>query len=119
MIGQGDITRSRFLSSTGSPGSYEAADIDPVTGEAQGRGLGFVPDADCTAAGGVITDPADTGAGSDRCRYHFVDQVSVISAEKRAPFLNSGMPRRSAASVLGPGNESLMMQVLASLLASS
>jgi iron complex outermembrane receptor protein len=84
LIGQGDITRSRFLSSTGSPGSYEAADIDPLTGEAAGRGLGFVPDPNCEAAGGVITDPADTGAGSDRCRYHFVDQVSVISAEERS-----------------------------------
>lgn len=84
LIGQGDITRSRFLSSTGSPGSYERAVIDPVTNEADGLGLGFVPDQDCVAAGGVITDPADTGAGSDRCRYHFVDQVSVISAEKRA-----------------------------------
>ena len=84
LIGQGDITRSRFLSSTGSPGSYEAADIDPLTGEAAGRGLGFVPDPDCVAAGGVITDPADTGSGADRCRYHFVDQVSVISGEQRA-----------------------------------
>ena len=84
LIGQGDITRSRFLSSTGSPGSYELATIDPVTNEAAGAGLGFVPDPDCVAAGGVITDPADTGAGADRCRYHFVDQVSVISAEERA-----------------------------------
>jgi iron complex outermembrane receptor protein len=106
LIGQGDITRSRFLSSTGSPGSYTRATIDPVTGEAATNtavvpnpdfdptdpespatitlSAPFNPDEDCTAAGGVITDPDDTGAGSDRCRYHFVDQVSVISAEERA-----------------------------------
>jgi len=85
LIGQGDITRSRFLSSTGSPGSYQRAVIDPVTNEAASvPGATFVPDPDCEAAGGVITNPADTGSGSDRCRYHFVDQVSVISAEERA-----------------------------------
>ena len=85
LIGQGDITRSRFLSSTGSPGTYQRATIDPVTGEAMSvPGAQQNPDPDCIAAGGVITDPADTGAPSNVCRYHFVDQVSVISAEQRS-----------------------------------
>jgi len=85
LIGQGDITRSRFLSSTGSPGSYRRATIDPATNEAAAvAGAIQVPDPDCVAAGGVITDPNDTGASSNTCRYHFVDQVSIISAEERA-----------------------------------
>jgi iron complex outermembrane receptor protein len=103
LIGQGDITRSRFTSSTGSPGTYTRATIDPVTGEAAtvsapnpdydpndpNSGPEFLSaplnrDPDCVAAGGVVMNPADTGISSTSCRYHFVDQVSVISAEKRA-----------------------------------
>jgi iron complex outermembrane receptor protein len=74
----GDISRSRFLSSTGSPGSYRLATLN-AAGEAVDV-AGFVqsPDADCEAAGGVLLSPTDTS-----CRYHFVDQVSVISAEER------------------------------------
>lgn len=87
LVGQGDITRSRFLSSTGSPGTYRRATIDPITGEAvDNAGAGNNPDPDCVAAGGVILDPTDTGgsaSAADICRYHFVDQVSVISAEER------------------------------------
>ena len=37
-----------------------------------------VPDPDCEAAGGVLRSPSDT-----RCRYLFVDQVAIISAEER------------------------------------
>jgi iron complex outermembrane receptor protein len=36
------------------------------------------PDQDCEAAGGILRTPTD-----NTCRYHFVDQVSVISAEER------------------------------------
>ena len=84
LIGQGDISRSRFLSSTGSPGTYRRATIDPVTGEAADvAGAQNNADPDCIAAGGVLLNPADIGGIDDRCRYHFVDQVSVISAEER------------------------------------
>lgn len=104
LVGQGVLSRSRFLSSTGSPGSYRRATIDPATGEAadlvvpnpnydpndpdsaEFLSAGNNPDPNCEAAGGVILDPADTGesAGAENiCRYHFVDQVSVISAEER------------------------------------
>ena len=84
LMGQGDISRSRFLSSTGSPGTYQRATIDPVTGEARSvPGADNNPDPDCIAAGGVFLNPADIGGQDSRCRYHFVDQVSVISAEER------------------------------------
>ena len=103
LIGQGDISRSRFLSSTGSPGSYRRAAIDPATGEAadvQIPNPDFDPndpdeedpeflragnnaDPDCLGAGGVLLNPADIGRVDNTCRYHFVDQVSVISAEER------------------------------------
>ncbi len=82
LIGQGNIENSRFLSSTGSPGSYRAATIDPVTNQAVDiPGTAWYPDEDCEAAGGVFR--IDRGGPDDRCRYHFVDQVSVISAEER------------------------------------
>lgn len=69
---------SRFLSSTGSPGTYRRATLtalgeaDPVAGAVR------IPDPDCEAAGGFLRSPTDT-----RCRYLFVDQVSIISAEER------------------------------------
>jgi iron complex outermembrane receptor protein len=106
LIGQGNIARSRFNSSTGSPGTYTRAFIDPATNEAQTvprqvpnpdwdpmdpdsdefLPIPNNPDPTCEAAGGVIFDPADTGSSDSAsiCRYHFVDQVSVISAEERA-----------------------------------
>jgi iron complex outermembrane receptor protein len=87
LIGQGNIARSRFNSSTGAPGTYTRATIDPVTNEAESvAGAINNPDQNCEAAGGVIFDPADTGSSdsADICRYHFVDQVSVISGEERA-----------------------------------
>lgn len=84
LIGQGDISRSRFLSSTGSPGTYRRATIDPATGQATDvAGADSTPDPDCLAAGGVFLNPADIGGQDSLCRYHFVDQVSVISAEER------------------------------------
>jgi hypothetical protein len=105
LIGQGNIARSRFNSSTGSPGTYTRAFIDPATNEAQTvprqvpnpdwdpmdpdsdefLPIPNNPDPTCEAAGGVIFDPADTGSSDSAsiCRYHFVDQVSVISAEER------------------------------------
>lgn len=84
LMGQGDLSRSRFLSSTGSPGTYRRASLDPVTGEASDvDGAVNNPDPDCLAAGGVFLNSADIGREDDICRYHFVDQVSVISAEER------------------------------------
>lgn len=75
----GSARLSRFLSSTGSPGSYRRATIG-ANGEATDvPGAGNHPDADCEAAGGFLRTPTD-----NTCRYHFVDQVSVISAEERA-----------------------------------
>ena len=86
LIGQGDIARSAFLSSTGSPGSYRRAVLDPATGEAMDvPGTRNHPDADCEAAGGVHFNPEDVFGFQDRtCRYHFVDQVSIIAEERRA-----------------------------------
>ena len=82
--GNGDQTRSRFLSGTGSPGSVERAVLG-ANGEATSvSGATRLPDADCVGAGGVIGNPADTGLNPNTCRYNFADQVSVISAEERA-----------------------------------
>ncbi|MHC4710329.1 MAG: TonB-dependent receptor, partial [Planctomycetota bacterium] len=82
--GNGDQTRSRFLSGTGSPGSVERAVLG-ANGEATSvSGATRLPDPDCVGAGGVIGDPADTGLNPNTCRYNFADQVSVISAEERA-----------------------------------
>ncbi len=68
---------SRFLSSTGSPGTFRGASLN-AEGNAVPLGGNRVPDPDCEAAGGVLRSPTDT-----RCRYLFVDQVAIISAEER------------------------------------
>ena len=73
---------SRFLSSTGSPGTYRGATLDGA-GNAVPTGGNSVPDPDCEAAGGVLRSPGDS-----RCRYLFVDQVAVISAEERVQVFN-------------------------------
>ncbi|NKB34338.1 MAG: TonB-dependent receptor [Pseudomonadales bacterium] len=68
---------SRFLSSTGSPGTFRGATLN-AEGNAVPTGGNRVPDPDCEAAGGVLRSPTDS-----RCRYLFVDQVGIISAEER------------------------------------
>ena len=73
---------SRFLSSTGSPGTYRGATLNGA-GNAVPLGGNRVPDPDCEAAGGVLRSPSDS-----RCRYLFVDQVSIISAEERVQVFN-------------------------------
>jgi len=92
--GNGDTTRSAFLSGTGSPGSIERATLG-ANGEAAsvsipdpmnpGEFLSAIrqPDPDCTAAGGIIGVQADTNLNPNTCRYNFADQVSVIAAEQR------------------------------------
>ena len=69
---------SRFLAGVGSPGTYRRATLNSA-GEAV-RVASALPlrDQDCEAAGGVLRSPTDS-----TCRYLFVDQVSVISAEER------------------------------------
>lgn len=77
----GNANLSRFVSSTGSPGSYRRATLNAV-GEAQdvpgAGGSNQQPDPYCEAAQGILRSPTDR-----TCRYHFVDQVSVIAAEER------------------------------------
>ena len=73
---------SRFLSSTGSPGTYRGATLN-AQGNAVPTGGNRVPDPDCEAAGGVLRSPGDS-----RCRYLFVDQVAIISAEERVQVFN-------------------------------
>lgn len=69
---------SRFLSSTGSPGTYRRATLNGE-GNAVPLGGNRIADPDCEAAGGVHRSPTD-----GLCRYLFVDQVAIISAEERA-----------------------------------
>jgi iron complex outermembrane receptor protein len=81
--GNGDQTRSAFLSGTGSPGSVERATLG-ANGEATSVSDAVrQPDPDCIGAGGVIGVQADTDLNPNTCRYNFADQVSVIAEEKR------------------------------------
>ena len=83
--GDGDQSRSSFLSGTGSPGSSERAFLG-ANGEATSvPGAIRFADPDCEAAGGVIGDPEvfTSTTAQNTCRYNFADQVSVIAAEKR------------------------------------
>ena len=75
-------SESRFLSSTGSPGTYRGATLNGA-GNAVPTGGNRLPDPDCEAAGGVLRSPSDS-----RCRYLFVDQVAIISAEERVQVFN-------------------------------
>ena len=68
----GDLSNSRLISSTGSPGSYQLATPDGNGGFTTSSGS-TVPDPDCLAAGGVLRNADDS-----RCRHDFADQVSVI-----------------------------------------
>jgi iron complex outermembrane receptor protein len=77
--GTGDASLSRFLSTTGSPGTYRRATIGPDGEATDVPGADNTPDPDCIAALGVQRPGNDSF-----CRYNFVDQVSVISAEERA-----------------------------------
>lgn len=74
--GAGDLSNSRLISSTGSPGSYRLA-VDDGNGGLTRSGAVF-RDPDCEAAGGVLRNDNDS-----LCRYHFADQVSVIGGEER------------------------------------
>ena len=69
---------SRFLAGVGSPGTYRRATLNTAGEAVRVSGAKALPDPDCEAAGGVLRSPTDS-----TCRYHFVDQVSVISAEER------------------------------------
>ena len=77
--GDGDLSNSRLISSTGSPGSYFLA-TDDGDGGLTRTGTRF-GDPDCLAAGGVLRNP--DGGTDELCRYHFADQVSVIGGEER------------------------------------
>ncbi|MBT5560343.1 MAG: TonB-dependent receptor, partial [Proteobacteria bacterium] len=74
VLGDGDPTQSRTLSTIGSPGSFRRALTDPLTGVIAGAGASN-PDPDCLAGGGVLV--------GSFCRFDFADQVSVIPEETR------------------------------------
>ena len=65
-------------SGTGSPGRFNLAVTDPVTG-ALSRGGRSIADPNCTAAGGILTG----AGGQENCRYHFLNQRRIIPAEDR------------------------------------
>lgn len=65
----------RLTSSTGQPGSYVNAVIDPETGSFTPFSSATTPDPNCEAAGGILV--------GSRCRHDFFDQVSVIQEEER------------------------------------
>lgn len=74
VLGNGDPTASRTLSTIGSPGSFRRAVTAPVTGVISGTGASM-PDPDCEAGGGILL--------GSFCRYSFADQVSVLPEETR------------------------------------
>lgn len=71
--GDGDIYSSKFLSSTGSPGTYTLADTDS-NGVINSLGSSY-PDPNCETAGGVLL--------SGVCRTNFQDQLAVLPKENR------------------------------------
>ncbi|MBL4630351.1 MAG: TonB-dependent receptor [Paraglaciecola sp.] len=72
--GNGDPYASKFLSSTGSPGTYSLANIDAQTGAITATGATTL-DPDCEGAGGFIK--------GGLCRLNLMDQLSVIPKENR------------------------------------
>lgn len=71
--GNGNIYDSKFLSSTGSPGSYQLAQTDE-NGVITPTGSVFA-DPNCEAAGGVLQGGV--------CKTSFIDQLAVLPAENR------------------------------------
>jgi iron complex outermembrane recepter protein len=72
--GDGNPVDGRHDSGTGSPGSYERA-VETAPGVFGRAGGAQVPDADCTAAGGLLS--------GDTCRMLFADQRTIIPEEER------------------------------------
>ncbi|GAC21198.1 TonB-dependent receptor domain-containing protein [Paraglaciecola arctica] len=71
--GNGNVYDSRFLSSTGSPGSYQLAQFDNE-GVITPTGSVFA-DPNCEDAGGVLQ--------SGLCKTHFIDQLAIMPKENR------------------------------------
>ena len=75
--GDGDLTKSKLISSTGSPGTYRPVNATLAGGSvisASAFGPRY-PDVDCEAAGGVMVGGI--------CRYNFADQVAIVPEENR------------------------------------
>ncbi|NQY86161.1 MAG: TonB-dependent receptor [Colwellia sp.] len=70
--GNGDPSASKFLSSTGSPGSYYLADTSGAEIVTSGAAIA---DPNCEAAGGILK--------SGSCRLSFIDQLAIIPDENR------------------------------------
>lgn len=71
--GNGNIYDSKFLSSTGSPGSYQLAQTD-ANGVITPTGS-VIADPNCEAAGGVLQGGV--------CKTSFIDQLAILPAENR------------------------------------
>lgn len=65
-------------SATGSPGRFNLAVTDPLTGDLSRSGR-TIADPNCTEAGGILTG----AGGEENCRYHFLNQRRIIPAEDR------------------------------------
>lgn len=65
-------------SATGSPGRFNLAVTDAVTGDLSRSGR-TLADPNCTEAGGILTG----AGGEENCRYHFLNQRRIIPAEDR------------------------------------
>ncbi len=83
IIGGGDESRSRLLSSTGHPGSYRRATTSADGGFIGVPGSTRVADPDCLAAGGFFITNDDGSTNNSLCRHSFAEQLAVIPEEDR------------------------------------
>lgn len=77
------MTESVLTLTTGAPGSYQRAILDPATGRyVAAPGTNTVPDPNCNAAGGVLV--------ATRCRFDFSNQTSIVPEERRFQLFTEG-----------------------------
>ena len=89
ILGGGDRSRSRLLSTTGAPGSYLRAFINSDGLPETVSGAQRVTDPDCLAAGGIFRQNDDGTFDTSRCRYDFSEQLLAAQNENRLLFFLS------------------------------
>lgn len=90
ILGNGDRRRSRLLSTTGAPGSYQRAFINANGLPETLPGALRLTDPDCEAAGGLFALRDDGTLDSSRCRFDFAEQAGIESAQTRLQVFAEG-----------------------------
>lgn len=86
ILGNGDRSLSRLLSTTGAPGSYLRAFINADGLPETVPGAQRVTDQDCLEAGGIFRQNPDGSFDTSRCRYDFSEQLVAAQEEDRLLF---------------------------------